>query len=282
MLSKQAHISFINIDYIKGISVKTNLGTNIHTIAKYVDKTLNMVKKQTRIILLISLLSFAFVYRLSLLIMNGFPPGADIGLHESVIKSITQGQTNFFYNYYHMGGGFSATNPGFHIFTAFIISMTGLTDYLAQAVVASFFSAFLILCAFLLVRQVWNELAGLVVAVLVTFSFSDILIISWAGYPNIVTLMLIPALFYLFLKSSRMSSKSYLSVASIMVSAIFLTHIFSAFVFVAITGFALFVGSIFYKRTGLTKKQAVSWLLPIVIGALLVSPYLFNMVPVYF
>ena len=58
-----------------------------------------------------------------------------------------------------MGGGLSATNPGYHIFTAFVISMTQLPDYaLMQGLVASFFSAFMVLSAFLLVRQIWNEL----------------------------------------------------------------------------------------------------------------------------
>ena len=241
-----------------------------------------MVEKISKNLLLLGILAVAFVYRFALTTMNTFPPGADIGLHESVINSITSGKTNFFWNYYHMGGGLSVTNPGYHIFAAFIISMTGLPDYLAQALVASLFSALIVLCAFLITRQVWGELAAFVVAVLATFSVSDIVMLSWAGYPNIITLMLIPIVFYLFLQPSKLSSKSYLAVASILVSAIFLTHVFSAFVFVAITVFALLVCVVFSKKTGLSKKQAISWLMPIVLGALLVSPYLVNIIPVYF
>ena len=241
-----------------------------------------MVEKRSKNLLLLAILAVAFAYRFFLMTMNTYPPGADIGLHESVIKSIMSGKTNFFWNYYQMGGGLSATNPGYHIFAAFVISMTGLPDYLAQALVASFFSAFLVLCAFLIVRQVWSELAAFIVAVLVTFSISDIVILSWAGYPNVIALMLIPVVFYLFLQPSKLSSKSYLAVASILISAIFLTHVFSAFVFVAITIFALFICALFSKKSGLSKKQAISWLMPIVFGALLVSPYLVNVIPVYF
>src|SRR5512147_2232910 len=89
------------------------------------------LKTSKRLWLLLIIIAFAFVYRVFLVTMNTYPPGADIGLHESVINSITSDKTSFFYNYYHMGGGLSVTNPGYHIFTAFIIAMTGAPDYLA-------------------------------------------------------------------------------------------------------------------------------------------------------
>jgi len=106
--------------------------------------------------------------------------------------------------------------------------------------------------------------------------------LNWAGYPNIVALALIPILFYFFLQPTKLYSKSYLAAASILISALFLTHLFSALVFLAITMLALFASAIFYRKTGFTIKQAVFWLIPIVIGVLLVSPYLVNIVPVYF
>ena len=164
-----------------------------------------MDKNTSKNLLLLTIFVIAFTYRLALMTMNIFPPGADIGLHESVIKSITSGKTNFFWNYYHMGGGLSVTNPGYHIFASFIIAMTGASDYLVQAAVASCFSALLVLCAFLVVRQVWSESAGFVVAILVTFSASDIVILSWSGYPNVIALTLIPLVFYLFLRSPKPS-----------------------------------------------------------------------------
>jgi hypothetical protein len=241
-----------------------------------------MVKKTSKNLLLLTIMILAFAYRFFLMTINTYPPGADIGLHESVIASIASGKTNFFFNYYHMGGGLSVTNPGYHIFTAFVIGMTGLPDYLAQAAVASFFSAFLVLCAFLIVRHVWSELAAFIVAVLVTFSASDIVILSWGGYPNIIALMLIPIVFFLFFQFSKLSSKSYLVTTSIIISAVFLTHVLSAFVFVVISIFTLFVCALFSKKTGLSKRQAIFWLTPIVFGTLLVSPYLVSVVPVYF
>lgn len=241
-----------------------------------------MVGKQNSTLLILAITALGFVYRLWLTTMNTFPPGADIGLHESVINSILAPKTSFFYNYYHMGGGISVTNPGYHIFTSFIVSMTGVPDYLAQAVVASLFSALMILSIFMLVKLVWGERPAFISAILVTFSVSDIIMLSWAGYPNIVALSLIPVLFYLFLQPSKLSTEKYLTIATLLMGALFLTHLFSAIVFLTITLFALIVGIAFSKRTDFTFKKASFWLIPIAIGALMVSPYLVGVIPVYF
>ena len=241
-----------------------------------------MTLKISKILLLTVIVAIAFAYRFALMTMNGFPPGADIGLHESVIKSITTAPTNFFWNYYHMGSGLSLTNPGYHIFAAFITTMTGLPDYLAQALVATLFSTLIVVCAFLITKRIWGDKPAFIVAILATFSASDIVMLSWGGYPNIITLSLIPIVFYLFLKPEKIGSKSYLLVSSILVSAIFLTHIFSGLIFGAIAASALLVCVVFWKRTGVSRHQAFSWLLPIGFGALLVSPYLVNAIPIYF
>jgi hypothetical protein len=240
-----------------------------------------MANKRNISILLCAVLAAGFIYRLTLTTWNTFPPGADIGLHESVINSILAPKTTLLYNYYHMGGGISATNPGYHIFAAFIISFTGAPDYIVQAVVVSMFSTLIIAAAFLLVKQVWGELAGLVVAILVTFSASDILMLSWAGYPNIVALALIPVLFYLFLQPSKIALKSFTVAASLIVSALFLTHVFSAIVFLAVVALTLLVSVVLPKSMGFI-ENALHWLTPLFFGIILVSPYLISVFPLYF
>ncbi len=241
-----------------------------------------MLNKRNSTLLILAITALGFVYRFWLTTMNTFPPGADIGLHESVINSILAPKTSFFYNYYHMGGGISVTNPGYHIFASFVVNMTGAPDYLAQAAVASLFSALMILSVFLLVKLVWGERPAFIAAVLVTFSASDIIMLSWAGYPNIVALTLMPILFYLFLQPSKLSTQKYLAVATVLIGTLFLTHLFSAIVFLTITLFALIAGIVFSRKTDFTFKKALSWLIPIAIGALLVSPYLVGVIPVYF
>ena len=241
-----------------------------------------MTERSRKNLLLLLILIFAFTYRFLLMTWNTYPPGADIGLHESIINSIMSGHTTFLWNYFHMGGGVSITNPGYHIFVGFVILMTGMPDYLAHSVVVSFFSTLIVLAAFLITRSVWNESASFIVAFLAAISAADIEMLMWAGYPNVITLMLIPLIFYLYLQRPRFSIGTFLLVTSLLTGAIFLTHTFSAVMFIAITVSTVFLASIFSKRIGLPKRHFIPWLLPIVFGALLVSPYLLELAPLYF
>ena len=120
-----------------------------------------MLKANRTYLLLLLIFAFSFIYRMTLMLWTGFPPGADIGLHNSVIYSITgSGNTNFLYNFYQMGGGISLTFPGYHIFASAIMLMTGLPEYVAQAAIVSLFSSLIVLCAFLITKSVWNESAA--------------------------------------------------------------------------------------------------------------------------
>jgi hypothetical protein len=244
-----------------------------------------MVEKSRKALLLVLMLVFAFAYRFLLLTWDTYPPGADIGMHESIVNSIMPGQTNFVTNYYHMGGGVSVTNPGFHIFVSFVKLMTGIPDYfdyLVQTIVVCLFSTFIVLCSFLITRKVWSESASYVVAFLVALSTGDIAMLTWAGYPNVITLMIIPVIFYLYLQQSRFSKPVFIGVNSLLVAAIFLTHSLSALMFIVIVVFTAFLASIFSRRIGVPKRTYIFWFVPIILGGLLAAPYLLELVPLYF
>ncbi|MEJ5328127.1 MAG: hypothetical protein WHU54_07765 [Candidatus Bathyarchaeia archaeon] len=241
-----------------------------------------MVEKTRISKLLIFIFVFSLTYRLLLLTINRYPPGSDIGLHESVVNSIAFEKTDFFWNSYHMGGETSATNPGYHIFVAFIRAFTGMPDYLSHVLVVSFYSSFNVLCAFLITRRLWSYSASLIAAFLAVFSGGDIEMLCWGGYPNLLALLLIAIVLYFCLQYPRFSIDNHFMVVSLLASDIYLTHVFSALVFTAIVFLALFLFSIARKGTCLTKEQVVYWVAPIIIGALIVSPYLVKMLPVYF
>ena len=229
-----------------------------------------MLKANTSYIVLLLIFIFAFAYRLLPLIWATFPPGADIGLHTSVINSITQGgNTNFLYDFYQMGGGLSLTFPGYHIFTAGVIMVTGMPSYVAQAVVVSLFSSLLVLCAFLITRAVWTESAAFIVAFFVAVSRPDMEIILWGGYPNVITLLLIPLTFYLFLQKDRFTLTPFLVSTSLLVGSIYLTHSLSSAVFVATTVVTVLVVMVAPKTFGTSRKHVFYWLLPLVLGAVL-------------
>jgi hypothetical protein len=211
-----------------------------------------------------------------------YPSGADIGLHESIIHSITQsGNTNFLWNNYQMGGGLSLTFPGYHIFVSYVILITGMPDYLAHSLVASFFSSFIVLCAYLITRAVWSESAALIIAFLVAISRFDVEMLLWGGYPNAITLLLIPLTFYLYLQRDRFSLFPFLATTTLLSGAIFLTHSLSAIMFAVITFATVIFVSIFSKKVGVSKKHLLIWLLPIFLGAILISPFLVEVAPAY-
>jgi len=241
-----------------------------------------MFKTSNKYLLLFLVLTFAFAYRMLLMHWATYPPGADIGLHESIVNSITvSGNTNFLWNNYQMGGGLSLTFPGYHIFVSHIILMTGIPDYLAHSLVASFFSSFIVLCAFLIGRRVWGESTAFVAAFLVAISRFDVEMLLWGGFPNAVTLMLIPVIFYLYLERERFSMVTFLVTITFLSEAIFLTHSLSAVMFVGITFSTVILGSIFSKRVSVSKKHLLIWLLPIFLGAILISPFLAEAAPAY-
>jgi hypothetical protein len=241
-----------------------------------------MFKVSNKYLLLFLILIFAFAYRMLLMHWQTFPPGADIGLHDSVIHSITvSGNTNFLWNYYQMGGGESLTFPGYHIFVSYIILITGMPDYLAHSLVVSFFSSLIVLCAFLITRTVWGESASLIAAFLVAISRFDVEMLLWGGYPNVITLMLIPLTFYLFLQKEKFSLRLFLTLTAMLSGAIFLTHSLSAAIFVSVTVATVFFVLVFSKRVGVPKTRLFIWLVPIFLGAIIVSPFLLEIAPAY-
>ena len=241
-----------------------------------------MFKTSHKYLLLFLVLAFAFVYRMSLMHWATYPPGADIGLHESVINSITvSGNTNFLWNNYQMGGGLSLTFPGYHIFVSHIMLITGMPDYLAFSLVVSFFSSFIVLCGFLIARNVWGESTAFIAAFLVAISRFDIEMLLWGGYPNVIPLMVIPLIFYLYLERERFSLVPFIATTTILSGAIFLTHSLSAVMFVGITLSTVVLVTIFSKRANVSKTHILIWLLPLFLGAILVSPFLAEAAPAY-
>jgi hypothetical protein len=241
-----------------------------------------MVKANKTPVLLLSVFTFSFVLRVVVMLWEGFPPGADIGLHNSVIYSITgAGNTDFLYNFYHMGGGVSLTFPGYHIFTAGVILFTGLPEYVAHATVVALFSSLIVLCAFLITRKVFSTSAAYIVAFLAMISRFDIEMLTWAGYPNVITLMLIPLTYYLYLEKDRFSKVPFFVSTSILVGSLFLTHSLSALVFVGMFAPVVLFVLLWPKTMGTPRKSIIYWILPIIFGAVLISPFLIKVIPLY-
>jgi len=243
-----------------------------------------MVKASSKhLLLLFAIFVFAFLYRYLLMTHGTYPSGADIGLHNSVIYSIINqnGNVDFLHNFYQMGGGLSLTFPGYHIFVAQIMTLTALPEYLAHAVVVSLISSVIVLASYLITRAVWKESAAFVVAFLMAISRFDIEMLLWGGYPNVITLLLIPVTFYLYIQKNRFTKLPFYLSTSLLVASIFLAHSLSSVVFVSILFSVIFIGLLFGQKIQTTRIEAASWLLPVIFGAIIISPYLVQIVPAY-
>jgi hypothetical protein len=241
-----------------------------------------MIDVNKRHILLLAIFAFALAYRVFVLLNQTYPPGADIGFHASVINSITKsGNTNFLWNYFQMGGEIELEFPGFHIFTSAIILFTGLPIYVASALVASTFSSLIVLAVFLVTRVAWNETAAFIVAVLVLFSRWDLDVLCWGGYPNIIALSMIPIAFYMLIKKDKLSKTSYITATSLVVASLFLSHSLSAVIFMGITIIAMVFVLVFPKAFQTPRISILYWIIPILIGLILVSPFLATAIPIY-
>ena len=228
----------------------------------------------------LSIFAFSLLYRTLLLQVDAYPPSSDIGLHSSIINSIILKNGNFTWNYYHMGGGPSLTHPGFHVFISFVILITGLPDYVAQFVVAVLFSSLIVLCVFLLTKSLWGlKWAPLIAAFMVSLSRLDVEIVLWGGYPNIVTLLIMPLVFYVFLRKDT-PPNVFLVISSLFVGTIFFTHSLSALVFICIAFPYMIIELLISKKTP-EKKSIALFALSIFLGFLLVLPYIIEVFPIY-
>jgi hypothetical protein len=241
-----------------------------------------MLKAPRKHFILLLIFAFSFIYRMLLMFWNNFPPGADIGLHNSVIYSITgSGSTNFLHNAFQFGGGTSLTFPGYHIFASSMMLMTGLPEYVAQAAIVALFSSLIVLCTFLITKIAWSERAAFIVSFLAAISRFDIEMTLWGGYPNVITLMLIPLTFYFYLQKDRFSIAPFLVSTSILAGSIFLTHSLSAAIFVGVTFITVLCIFVAPKTFRTPRKTVLYWILPIVLGVILVLPFLLNAIPTY-
>lgn len=224
---------------------------------------------------------FSIFYRILLAQLDAYPPGPDLGLHNSIINSIILKNGNFSWNYYHMGGGTSLTHPGFHIFTSFILLTTGMPDYAAQFIVAVLLSSLLVLCAFLLTKTLWGlPTAPLIAAFIAALSRHDLEMLLWGGYPNVVTLAIMSLIFYMLLRKDTPAS-TLLAVSSLLIGSLFFTHALSSLVFLCIALPFIVLELAFFRKSHENAKKVYLFALSILLGLLVASPFLVEVFPLY-
>ncbi len=85
----------------------------------------------------------------------------------------------------------------------------------------------------------------------------------------------------MYLQKDRFSKTPFLVSTSILAGSIFLTHSLSAAIFVGAAVITVLFVVVSPKTFGTQRKTVLYWLLPIVFGVILVSPFLASAVPTY-
>ncbi len=131
-----------------------------------------------------------------------------------------------------MGGEPLITPPGFHFFVSILILLAGMPLLFAQLITAAFFSSFIVIPAYLISRRIWrNYSEGLLAAVFSAISALSLEMISWGGYTNVLSLVLIVLIFYLFLRYLDQPNRFYLLMGILFFGSLIITHTFTLFVF---------------------------------------------------
>jgi hypothetical protein len=222
----------------------------------------------------------AFMFRATVIFRGGYPPTVtyDIGLHSSIINLILDKGKLPQWNPYHMGGEPLATPPGYHLFASLIVLFTGMPLLVAQTLIGAFFGSFAVFPIYLISKKMWRSSgAGFLAAFFMTVSDLCFEMLSWGGYPNLISLTLIVIIFYLFLKNSEQTNSFNLFATGLIFCSFILTHLFSLFVLLSIVIvyiFWLLIGKILklWETNGLNTLRF--FFVSTAVGILFASPWL--------
>ena len=241
--------------------------------------------KYKNTLLLLVIFSFAFLFRLAVVLHNKYPPSSDIGLHGSIINLMLDDETLPTWNPYHMGGQLLPTPPGFHFFVSLLILFSGIPILYAEVLTAAFFSAFTVFPAYLVSKRIWGKsIVGILAAFFAAISALSLEMISWGGYTNIVSLGLIVTIMYIFLRDIKRSNIFNIIIGAILVGSVIITHTFSLFVLfpVLILYFVfLLLGKVWKLKNIDFLKKFRFFIISGLLGVLIVSPWLLRVFGFY-
>lgn len=245
-----------------------------------------LTTNQKTTLLLFAIFFVAFLFRVVIIFHNEYPPSTDIGLHSNILNLILDENKLPDWNPYHMGGEPLTTPPGYHLFAALIVLFTGMPIIVAQMLIAAFFSSFAVFPAYLFSKKIWrNDSAGFLAAFLVAVSSFSLEMLGWGGYLNVVSLLLIAIIFYLFLKDKENPHRFNLITAAMLFGSLILTHLLSFFVLFSVLMLYIILLWI-YKALKHVRTENLNFfrffLITTALGILVASPWLLRVWSFYF
>jgi len=240
---------------------------------------------QKRTFLLFAIFVLAFLFRVVVLFHNEYPPSTDLGLNSNILNLILEERELPSWNPYHMGGEPLTNPPGYPLFASFIVLFTGMPILTAQVLIAAFFGSFAVFPAYLFSKKMWRSSSvGFLAAFFVAVSSFSLEMLGWGGYSNVISLLLIAMVFYLFLKNKEKPNRFNLFVAALLFGSLILTHLLSFFVFfsVLILYIVLLLIGKAWRHTGTKSLNIIGFfLISIALGLLFASPWLLSVSSFY-
>ena len=244
-----------------------------------------MTTNQKRTLLLFAIFVVAFLFRVIAIFHSGHPPSTDLGLNSNILNLVLEERKLPSWNPYHMGGEPLTNPPGYHLFASFVVLFTGIPIIAAQMLIAAFLSSFAVFPAYLFSRKIWrSNSAGFLAAFFVAVSSLSLEMLGWGGYPNVITLLLISIIFYLFLMNNEDPYRLNFLIVALLLGSLLLTHLLSFFVLFSVLILyiiLLLVGKALKHTRTNTLKILRFFSVSTVLGLLFVSPWLLRVSSFY-
>ncbi len=205
-------------------------------------------KKAKEILSLVLLIAFSALFRYVVFGDRGFPSGDDEAMNSGFIFLILDMKHIPSVNIHHMPGTPYTYPPFFHLTCTLLILSTSLPILTTTLVTGILTNILTVIPFYCLSKQILRKRSIAQVATfLFTASTTDMYMLTWGGYVNLMALFFFPMVFWLSLREEPLGTPGKIA-GGFLVGAMMLTHHFSAFVFVVLALVCWLVSAIAYIR----------------------------------
>lgn len=204
-------------------------------------------KEKLTVVLLIL---FSALFRYVVFGYRSFPSGDDEAMSSGFIHLILSSGHIPSINIHHMPGTPYTYPPNFHLTCTTLILFTSLSTLTATLTIGLLTNVLTVPPFYCLSKQVLKRKStALVATFLFAASTSDMYMITWGGYVNLMALFFVPMIFWISLREERLGLSGRIA-GGFLVGALLLTHHFTAFVFVVIVTVCLLLSGFNYVKGG--------------------------------
>lgn len=199
---------------------------------------------------------FSALFRYAIFGGRSFPSGDDEAMNSGFIFLILSLGHIPSVNIYHMPGTPYTYPPAFHLTCGLLILFTALPILTTTLLFGILMNVLTVPSFYLLSRQILGRRStALLASFLFAASTSDIYMLTWGGYVNLVALFFIPMIFWLSLREKPRGWPERVA-GGFLVGALMLTHHFTAFIFIGLILVCLIVSAAIYLKRRETRWRS--------------------------